>query len=37
MYAASQNALHVSLWLLASGVLALGLLRWRESVLRLTL
>jgi len=34
-YAASQNALHVSLWLLASGVLALGLLRWRESVLRL--
>ena len=35
MYAASQNALHVSLWLLASGVLALGLLRWRESVLRL--
>ena len=35
MYAASQNALHVSLWLLASGVLALGLLRWRESALRL--
>jgi amino acid transporter len=34
MYAVSQNALHVSLWLLASGVLALGLLRWRESVLR---
>jgi amino acid transporter len=34
MYAASQNALHVSLWLLASGVLALGLLRWREAFLR---
>jgi hypothetical protein len=34
MYAVSQNALHVSLWLLASGVLALGLLRWRDAVLR---
>lgn len=34
IYAVSQNALHVSLWLLASGVLALGLLRWRDAVLR---
>ena len=34
MYAVSQNALHVSLWLLASGVLALGLLRWRDAALR---
>lgn len=35
MYAASQNALHVSLWLLGSGVLALVLLRWRDAALRL--
>ena len=35
MYAASQNALHVSFWLLGSGVLALVLLRWRDAALRL--
>ena len=35
MYAASQNALHVSFWLLGSGVLALVLLRWRDADLRL--
>ncbi len=29
-YAISQQAIHVSLWLLATGVLALLLLRWRE-------
>ena len=34
MYAASQNALHVSFWLLGSGVLALVLLRWRDAALR---
>ena len=35
MYAVSQNALHVSFWLLGSGVLALVLLRWRDAALRL--
>ena len=35
MYAASQNAPHVSFWLLGSGVLALVLLRWRDAALRL--
>ena len=34
MYAVSQNALHVSFWLLGSGVLALVLLRWRDAALR---
>jgi amino acid transporter len=32
VYAVSQNAIHVSFWLLASGVLALLVLCWRESV-----
>ena len=35
MYAVSQNALHVSFWLLGSGLLALVLLRWRDAALRL--
>jgi amino acid transporter len=30
-YAISQKAIHVSFWLIATGVLALLLLRWRES------
>jgi len=34
MYAVSQNAIHVSFWLLGSGVVALLVLRWRDSVLR---
>ncbi len=34
MYAVSQNAIHVSFWLLGSGVLALLVLRWRESVVQ---
>ena len=33
MYAVSQNAIHVSFWLLGSGVVALLVLRWRESAL----
>jgi amino acid transporter len=33
-YAASQNAIHVSFWLLGSGVVALLVLRWRESALQ---
>jgi amino acid transporter len=32
-YAISQKAIHVSMWLIASGVLALLLLRWRERTL----
>jgi amino acid transporter len=32
-YAISQKAIHVSMWLIASGVLALLLLRWREKSL----
>ena len=32
-YAISQKAIHVSMWLIASGVVALLVLRWRESVL----
>ncbi len=32
-YAISQKAIHVSMWLIASGVLALLLLRWRERAL----
>ena len=34
MYAVSQNAIHVSFWLLGSGVVALLVLRWRESALQ---
>jgi APA family basic amino acid/polyamine antiporter len=34
MYAVSQNAIHVSFWLLGSGVVAWLVLRWRESVLQ---
>lgn len=30
-YAISQKAIHVSMWLIASGLVALLLLRWRES------
>ena len=30
-YAISQKAIHVSLWLIATGVLAWALLRWREG------
>jgi hypothetical protein len=30
-YAISQKAIHVSLWLIATGVLAWLLLRWREG------
>jgi amino acid transporter len=30
-YAISQKAIHVSMWLIASGVLALLVLRWREK------
>ncbi|MEY3872062.1 MAG: hypothetical protein RLZZ296_1057 [Pseudomonadota bacterium] len=33
MYAVSQNAIHVSFWLLGSGVVALLVLRWRESAM----
>lgn len=29
-YAISRQAMHVSLWLMATGILALALLRWRE-------
>lgn len=29
-YAISRQAIHVSLWLMATGILALALLRWRE-------
>jgi amino acid transporter len=32
-YAISQKAIHVSMWLIASGVLALLVLRWREKAL----
>ncbi len=32
-YAISQKAIHVSMWLIVSGVVALLVLRWRESVL----
>jgi amino acid transporter len=32
-YAISQKAIHVSMWLIASGVVALLILRWREKVL----
>ncbi len=32
-YAISQKAIHVSMWLIASGVLALLVLRWREKSL----
>jgi len=34
MHAVSQNAIHVSFWLLGSGAVALLVLRWRESALR---
>ena len=34
MYAVSQNAIHVSFWLLGSGIVALLVLRWRDSALR---
>ena len=33
-YAISQNAIHVALFLLLSGVLALGLLHWREKQIK---
>ena len=32
-YAISQKAIHVSMWLIASGLLALLVLRWREKAL----
>jgi amino acid transporter len=32
-YAISQKAIHVSLWLIVSGLIALSLLRWREKSL----
>ncbi len=32
-YAISQKAIHVSMWLMVSGVLALLILRWREKAL----
>lgn len=32
-YAISQKAIHVSLWLIVSGLIALSLLRWREKLL----
>ena len=32
-YAISQKAIHVSMWLMASGVVALLILRWREKAL----
>ncbi len=33
-YAISQKAIHVSLWLMVSGVVALVVLHWREKTLK---